>query len=120
MRFAGLCFVSVAFFALTFVLGGHVGTAGAQETKSRVSKLTKANAEKIKNGMTAKEVEDILGAGKDMPASEYPQPRTRAQARIKQILDAGGTALKWEEGRRMIIVVFKEKKVTATSTRNLP
>jgi len=95
------------------------GSTRGQEPSAPESKVTKANAELVKNGMTLKQVEAILGPGKVLPASEYPTPRNRVQAKIKQILDRGGKAYKWEEGRKMIIVVFRGGKVVANSSRNL-
>ncbi len=83
------------------------------------SKVTKENADKIKTGMTVKEVEAILGTGKDLPAADFPTPRTRVQARLKQILEGGGKGLKWENGKKLIIVIFKDGKVVGTSFRNL-
>ncbi len=85
--------------------------------------MTKANADKIKNGMSLKEVEAILGKGKEMQVSEF-MPGTRPiqqhiYMRIKQILDTGGKAYKWEDGRKAIILVFANDKVAVTQTRNL-
>ena len=122
MYFPGSLRASLAVLGLICLMHAQLlGLARANDPKSLESKLTKANYEKIKTGMTREQVEEILGPGKDMPASEYPQPRTRVQARIKQLLDSGvATALKWASGRRLIIVVFKDQKVTAQSSRNLP
>jgi HEAT repeat protein len=38
---------------------------------------------------------------------------------MQRALATGGTALKWEEGRKVLIVVFKGGKVMGTSARNL-
>ena len=98
MYFPGSLRASLAVLGLIcFMHAQLLGLARANDPKSLESKLTKANYEKIKTGMTREQVEEILGPGKDMSASEYPQPRTRVQARIKQLLDSGvATALKWE------------------------
>ena len=111
---------NVIVLSVACLVGATVcGSTRGQEPGAPESKVTKANAELIKSGMTVKQVEAILGPGKDMPPSEYPAPRTRVQAKIKLILDRGGKALKWEDGRKMIIIIFKGGKVVANSSRNL-
>lgn len=69
----------------------------AVELLADESKVTKANADKIKAGMMVKEVEEILGPGKEMQLTEFPTGRTRIQQRsylrVKQVLD--------KEGRRI-------------------
>ncbi len=112
---------ALAVFALAY--GLCAGSAVAEPDKA-ASKVTKANADKIKAGMTLKEVEDILGTGKEMKASDFPAARTAIQQRLaqrrQQVLDNGGKALKWEDGKKAIILVFtKEDKVAITSTQNL-
>ncbi len=95
----------------------------AVELLADESKVTKANADKIKAGMMVKEVEEILGPGKEMQLTEFPTGRTRIQQRsylrVKQVLDKGGKAYKWEDGKKAIILVFANSKVTITQTRNL-
>ena len=110
------CFIVLSVACL---VGATVWDDPGPGARGPESKVTKANAELIKSGMTVKQVEAILGPGKPLPASEYPTPRTRGQARIKQILERGGKGLKWEDGRKMIIVVFRGGKVVASSSRNL-
>jgi hypothetical protein len=123
MRMTKLCRVaSLVVFALTYVFHAGLGGRGCAQDKPE-SKVTKANADKIKAGMTLKEVEEILGPGKEAQASDFPPARTRIQQRIaqqrQQILDRGGKALKWEDGKKVIILVFANGKVAITSTRNL-
>ena len=91
----------------------------AADPPQEESKVTAANYKKLKAGMTVEEVQAILGPGKDLPASEFPEPKTRAQAKIKQLLESGGKGLKWEDGQKLIMVVFKSGRVAGTSGRNL-
>ena len=109
----------LAVCALLGLLGARAPVR-ADDPNTTESKVTKANYEKLKTGMTAEEVEAILGPGKSITAEEFGQPRTRVQARIVAKIAAGAKALQWVDGRKRIVVVFDQGgKVTATSGRNL-
>ena len=77
------------------------------------SKITKANADKIKEGMTEQEVSDILGppdATKDLNAEMSGRPSgatggNNAQARAR-------TSSTWRQGDKTITVFFEQGKVT--------
>ena len=114
---------------MAWVLGGCLGllclpwataqTPAPQAAPTNEKKVTKANFQKLKTGMTVEEVEAILGPGQELTADQFPAPRTRIQLRMKQSIEAGAKALKWQEGRRIIIAIFPNGKMTATSTHNL-
>ena len=95
----------------------------ADEPKKEESKVTRANADKIKNGMTVKEVEEILGPGKEQKVTDFTPGTTRIRQRtyqrIKEILDKGGKAYKWEAGRKSIVLAFADGKVALIQTSNL-
>jgi hypothetical protein len=65
------------------------------------SKVSKGNYEKIKEGMTVSEVEDILGKGK----------KEGGEVKILGVT-VSGEAYVWEDGDKKITVVFKDGKVT--------
>jgi hypothetical protein len=92
-------------------------------------KLTLANYEKIYDGMTLKDAQSILGkgeeltpgakerpsgssvgaaAGIDMPAPA-PEPGPTLLPRI--YFSAGATVMQWEEGQRVVQMVFVNDKM---------
>ena len=112
--------VMVGCFLGLFLLGTWAQGQNPPAAPGTTSQVTKANYQKLKTGMTVQEVEAILGPGTDLPAAGFPPPRTRIQLRMKEMVESGDAkALKWQNGRKMIIVVFRNDKLVATSGRNL-
>jgi hypothetical protein len=73
------------------------------------SKVNQANYDKIKNGMTEKEVEDILGKGEE-----------QASAGGNALgMSMSGKAKAWKDGTKLITVSFIDGKVTAKAQNGL-
>jgi hypothetical protein len=78
------------------------------------SKVTKDNADKVKNGMTVAEVEEILGPGTKLAASEVQVKKLPGGMQfgqdLKKLLQSGGTGLKWEDGNKSVRIGFQNGK----------
>lgn len=73
------------------------------------SKVTKDNYDKIKEGMTLKQVEDILGKGEAQAGGGVEVPGVSASAKVYQ----------WSDGDKTITVTFLNDKVTAKAQTGL-
>lgn len=82
------------------------------------SKLTKANFNQIKPGMTQREVELILGPGTVQAAAEGT---SISGAGVGSTGTRGATpkVVEWKEGRTRITVTFQNDKVQDTIQENL-
>jgi hypothetical protein len=101
---AGLC--------LTIIGCGGGGFAG--------SKITKANAEKIKEGMSEQEVTDILGppdVTKDINAEMAGRPGSAGGGNTPK--GKGVWTSSWKQGEKTITVFFTDGKVTKVSKAGL-
>src|SRR5437870_1010502 len=80
------------------------------------SKLTKANLDKISDGMTLKEVEAILGEGtRQSDGAGIPAAHAIAVAGI----NTRDETYVWESGDRSITLIFRDGKVVHRDDRNL-
>lgn len=79
------------------------------------SSVTKANYDKIKEGMTQKEVEAILGPGKVQGSSSASLPL--AVPGIGDTFSASGVT--WQEGSKTIVVSFANDKVVGKVSSGL-
>lgn len=69
------------------------------------SKVTKANYDKIENGMSRADVEAILGKG--------------TESKGGGVGDLTGTVVKWEKGDKSITVTFANDKVVGKTESGL-
>jgi hypothetical protein len=90
------------------------------------SKITKENADKIKPGMTEKEVSDILGAPTESAEANLPDVGKGAgvpgMPEMPQGMPAapkGGKSAVWKDGNRVIGIIFVDGKVNAKTTSGL-
>jgi hypothetical protein len=87
------------------------------------SKMTKANFNRINPGMTQKEVEDILGKGEsvlDTQQLSFPfgMPGMPPIPVTKGLLP-GAKWVKWEEGSKIIVVLFMNDQVKVKHQKGL-
>src|SRR5438128_1951241 len=82
------------------------------------SKITKANFEQVKEGMTLKEVEALLGEG----TQQGDASGTAAQFGVNlppARVSGGGQTFIWESGDKKITVIFVQDKVKWKESRGL-
>jgi hypothetical protein len=88
------------------------------------SKITKANFNRINPGMTQKQVEDILGTGQNVLDTQQlgpfgmpgmpPMPMPAMKGLVP-----GAKWLKWEEGSKIIVVLFMNDQVKVKHQKGL-
>jgi hypothetical protein len=97
-----MCFVrsltTVALvFALCLVLTGCGG-----------SKLTLANYERVQPGMSVREVERILGKGREQASSQVPSFSVGGYSSPA----ISGKVLTWQEGQKTVCITFTNDQVS--------
>jgi len=82
------------------------------------SKVTKENLDKIKNDMTLKQVEEILGEGKQTAGGGE---NVAGQFGIDVAGSSGPSAVEytWESGPKVIKVTFKKGKVSSKTSSGI-
>jgi hypothetical protein len=79
------------------------------------SKVTKANYDKIKDGMTLAEVEKVLGKGTKEEGDGSGVAAQFGVALPQPAVVGAGETYKWEGGSNTITVTFREGKVVHKS-----
>jgi hypothetical protein len=83
------------------------------------SKVTKANFDKINNGMTLEEVEKILGKGEKETGDGSNVAGQFGVAVTSAPTVGGGETYKWESSKATITVTFRQGKVVGKSSKDL-
>src|SRR5262249_35488694 len=105
-----LCWIALASFCFVAALGCTKSATPTEAKKDEGGGKTKANFEKVKEGMSEDEVEKLLGkTDKVQKGSEMPVP-----------MPGNVVGKTWEEGDKMYIVVFKDGKVATTKVDDKP
>jgi hypothetical protein len=83
------------------------------------SKVIIGNYEKIKDGMSLKEVEGILGTGKEQASSGVNVPGVSAGGVSVPGMQMSGKAMVWQDGNKSITVTFINDKVAGKAQSGL-
>jgi hypothetical protein len=83
------------------------------------SKVTRANFDKITNGMTMEEVEKVLGKGEKETGDGSNVAGQFGVAVTGTPTVGGGETYKWESSKATITVTFRQGKVVGKSEKGL-
>jgi hypothetical protein len=98
--------VALGLVAVSLLAGGCSGKG----------KATKANFEKVKNDMTVKEVEDLMGTGKEPSDDLKVKISLKSGVEMPEGKDSKTICKIWESGDDQYFVIFKEDKVIKKDT----
>ena len=75
--------------------------------------ITKSNYERVKEGMTLKEVEAILGAGREQASTDLSVPGMDVGGVSVSGMSMSGQSVMWQDGTKVISVTIMNGKVLA-------